>query len=143
MNKLLYDDLTNDQREWFLKYLWNGVGSNSLPLKPPAFVFSEASKYHDYSSFSGGDEQDRIEASKEFFHKAHSTIRKQPLRKRPFYYLISYIYYRVLKKVDGITWSYYERPASNWFEFIQRVKDYFYKEHQSIPDWLVGAEFIE
>jgi len=142
VDKLLYDNLTTAQRQFFLKYLYNGVGSGSFPIKPPRFVFSNAAKYHDFASWSGGTEKDRIEASREFFHKAHDTIRQQPWRKQPFYYFISYVYYRILKKVDGMSWSYFTAPAKDWTEFIDHVRQYYIQEGKDIPEYLNGAEAI-
>jgi len=142
MAKLLYDNLTTAQRDFFLKYLWNGVGSDNLP-KPPSFIFSDASKYHDFSSFSGGTEADRQAGSHEFFWKCHDAVRLQPMWKRPFYYLMSYIYYFILIRVDSFSWSYFEAPAQNWAEFIDHVKQFYIERNKDIPDWLTTAETIQ
>ena len=138
---ILLDDLTPNQLDFFLKYLWNGVGSDNY-IKPPAFVFREASKFHDFASWRGGKEVDRIAASNEFFHKMHDMIRIQPWRKRPLYYLLAYIYYRILEYVDSCSWSYSDRPANDWNEFIQAVRDYYISVKKPIPEYLRDAEKI-
>lgn len=137
---LLYDNLTDNQRKFFLQYLWNGMGDNLLA--PPAFIFSKASEYHDFFSFSGGTESDRIWATKDFFHKCHDAVRKEPLYKRPFYYFISYTYYWFLQKGDALTWTYLLKPANTWPEFISNVIFYYNTRNTPIEPALIGAENI-
>ena len=123
------DELTLKQKEYFLKNIWNGVGSREYP-DVPDFIFGEASKYHDFAYFRGGDENDRKEADRDFFHRAHSAVRKQPLLKRPFYYVLSYTYFYSLKKLGGKAWEYYPAPAKNWNEWLAHVNTFFDREPQ-------------
>jgi hypothetical protein len=121
---LLYDDLTQKQKDFFLKYIWNGVGSREYP-KPPQLIFREASIYHDFGYFRGGPESLRKEVDREFFHKAHSAVRRLPIAQRPFYYAMSYIYFYGLKKLGSKAWELYPEPAKTWEEFLNRVYAYF------------------
>lgn len=121
--KIYYQDLTKNQLKFFLKYVFNGLGSDSFP-KPPPLIFMDAAKEHDFWAWVGGTEEDRKWATKEFFHRAHDAVRKERKWKRPFYYLMSYIYYYILRKFDGLTWEYY------------------IKKQGYLPSWLIGAEYI-
>lgn len=141
-NKLIYENLTDNQRKFFLSYIYNGVGSDSLP-KPPPLIFAKAAEFHDFAAFRGGTEEDRLASEKEFFHKCHDAVREQPLLKRPFYYVISYIYYYILRKADRFTWEYYPAPAEDWKHFIAHFRKRYLGLHNNVmPEWLKGAENI-
>lgn len=124
---LLYEDLSVKQKDFFLKYIWNGVGSREF-VKPPALIFDEPSMYHDFAYFRGGTDEDRKQADKEFFHKAHDEVRKKAVWQRPFYYTMSYVYFYGLKKLGGKAWEYYDKPADTWEEFLAHVYAYFDRE---------------
>lgn len=49
-----YSELSTKQLNFFLKYIWNGVGSREY-IRPPQFIFSEASKSHDFFFFFVGE----------------------------------------------------------------------------------------
>jgi hypothetical protein len=135
---LLYNDLTQKQRDWFLTYVWNGVGSREY-IKPPQLIFEEASKWHDFGYFRGGNEDLRKEVDREFFHKAHSAVRKQPIAQRPFYYAMSYVYFYGLKKLGSKAWELYPEPAKTWEEFVDRVFAFFDREpdrKDRPPNWV-------
>lgn len=121
---LEFDNLTKLQKEFFLEFIWNGVGSREF-AKPPQLIFANASVYHDFAYFRGGNESDRKIADKDFFHRSHSSTRKQHTYTRPFYYVMSYVYFYGLKKIGGKAWEYYDAPAQNWKEFLDHVYAYF------------------
>jgi len=139
---LYYEELTSNQLAFFLEKIWNDIGSQELPIKPPPLIFSEASKPHDYYYFSGGARKNRKWSDKEFLHRAHDAVRLQPIYKRPFYYMMAYVYYYSLKKLGKISWEKYPAPAKDWKEFIERVRAFYKRDTPTIPDWLVGAENI-
>lgn len=121
---LQYEELTPEQKKFFLEHVWNGVGSREYP-DVPDFIFSEASIYHDFAYFRGGDEKDRKKADKEFLHRAHHAVRKQPKWKQPYYYLLTALYYFGLKKLGKKAFEYYPAPAKDWDEFMAHVSTYF------------------
>ena len=122
---LEYDNLSQKQKDFFDKSIWNGVGSRDFFINPHDLIFKEASKYHDFAYWRGGPEELRIKADKDFFHRAHSAVRKQSLLKRPFYYATSYVYFYFLKIGGKRAFEYYERPADTWEELLARVNFYF------------------
>jgi hypothetical protein len=125
--KLQYSDLTPKQLDYFLKYIWNGVGSREF-VKPPQLIFSEASKLHDFQYFRGGTDSDRKASDKDLLHHMHDAVRAQKLYIRPIYYFLAAIYYIVLSKLGKVAWEYYDKPAQTWDEFLYHLDAYFDRE---------------
>lgn len=116
---LSYDNLTKEQKEFFLRHIWNGVGSNHFFINPHDLIFKEASIYHDFYYWRGGTDLIRKMADKDFFHRCHSKIRELPKRRRPFYYAAAYVYYYTLKLLGKHAW---EKGATcqTWQELLVR-----------------------
>lgn len=133
MGKYLLTDLTPTQLEFFLKYVYNGVGSDELGIDPPDSIFKGAAKGHDFRCFVGGTDHDRIESDKEFLKDCLDRINKSPVWKRPLYKILAYVYYFALWMGSKYAWEYYDKPAENWEEFIKHVIAYHDREKEPYP----------
>lgn len=122
---LVYDKLTAKQKSYFKQYIWNGVGSRSFFVNPHDLIFKEASIYHDFYYWRGGPIELISLADRDFFHRCHSAVRKQPAYKRPFYYATSYVYFSFLKLLGKVAWEYAEKPCQTWEELLERVNLYY------------------
>jgi len=101
-----YDTLTDEQKDFFLTHIWNGVGSDHYPfLNPHDLIFKEASIYHDFYYWRGGSERLRKLADKDFLHRCHVAIRKLPMKRRLFYYIAAYVYYFALTMFGKKAWE--------------------------------------
>jgi len=122
---LVYDKLTEKEKKFFKDYIWNGVGSRSFFVNPHDLIFKEASLYHDFYYWRGGPQELRELADKDFFHRCHSAVRKQPKYKRPFYYLTSYVYFAFLRMLGKVAWEYSEKPSKTFKELLDKVHFYY------------------
>lgn len=125
---LSFDKLTEKQKNYFARFIWNGVGSRNFFINPHDLIFKEASLYHDFYYWRGGPIELKALADKDFFHRCHSAVRKQPLWKRPFYYFVAVIYYKFLA-LGKIAWEYGEKPCQTWQELLAN----FYQYHEDNP----------
>jgi len=116
---LSYDSLTKDQKEFFLTHIWNGVGSDHYTLNPHDLIFKNASIYHDFYYWRGGPKFLRKLADKDFYHRCKDAARKKSAIKRPFYYVICYIYYVGLKLFGKKAWET-GKVCQTWDELLER-----------------------
>jgi hypothetical protein len=119
------EDLTKEQRDWFMTYIWNGPGSRDYPIQPPELIFNIPSIRHDFEYFRGGTEEDRKETDKHFLDESLAIVKERPIYTRPFYFSISYIYYFGLVLLGSKAWEYYDKPAETWNEYLQHIVKYF------------------
>jgi hypothetical protein len=116
---LSYDSLTKEQKDFFKQHIWNGVGSKHFIIDPHDLIFKEASIYHDFFYWRGGTTQIRKLADKDFLHRCHSSIRRLPKKRRPFYYLAAYVYYTTLRLLGKFAWE--SGPTcQTWQELLVR-----------------------
>lgn len=138
MNKLYerglsYDKLTSNQKDFFKKYIWNGVGSSHYTINPHDLIFKNASIYHDFNYFRGGNDELRELADSDFINRSLAAVRSQKFYKQPFYWVVAYIYYFGLVIFGKKAWEYYEEPADSWSEFMSRVESAFIREGRKYP----------
>lgn len=135
-------DLTPKQLEFFLTYIFNGVGSREFFINPRDFIFKNAAKTHDLKYFCGGNDTLRKIADKNFFEECCKAVLRQPGYKRVFYFPIAYVYYSALILLGKYAWEYYDTPAGTWPEFIQHAKNSYIRKKKAIPEYLNNAENI-
>lgn len=123
-NGLLYDDLTDEQKKYFLIHLWNGVGSREYVLDPPDSIFSVPSIYHDFWYLRGGPIELRKLADLDFYYRCVYEVRKRPKWKRPFYHFLATVYYYGLKYLGKKAWDKYDVPIADWRDFVHRTSKY-------------------
>lgn len=121
---LQYEELTPEQKEYFLKNIWNGVGSREFPIDPHDLIFGPASVLHDFEYWRGGNESYRIAADKTFLKNCLSLVKKQPKYKQPFYYVAAYVYYCFLTTLGKYAFEYSTEPAKTWEELLERFLKY-------------------
>lgn len=114
---LSYDSLSESQRNYFLKNIWNGVGSRHFFINPHDLIFKEASVYHDFYYWRGGPLNLKDIADKDFLHRCHSAVRKQSKIKQPFYYFIAATYYFFLK-FGKTAWESRAEPCQTWNDLL-------------------------
>lgn len=119
------EDLTDEQYEFFIRHIWNGVGSQEFALKPPALIFNPASVRHDFYYWRGGGEIERLAADVRFLNEALQACDYMPWTTRWFYVGAAHVYYRGLRVLGQRSFEYSERPAETWEEFFAR-----WQEHQ-------------
>lgn len=116
-------DLTPDQYSYYMKNIYNGVGSRSYSINPRDFIFKKAAEYHDFRYISGGTENNRLESDLEYDLWAKKAIQDEPnIFLRNFYKLVHKIYFYVLQKLGKNAWEYYDEPSKTWDEFIERFQ---------------------
>lgn len=130
---LSYDSLTDSQKAFFRKFVWNGLGSRDAHIDPHDLIFKNASIYHDWYYFVGGPDKLRIAADKEFLVNCNKLVLKERAWKRWFYYPVSYVYYFFIKIGSKLAWEYYDEPAQTWEEFIEHVMTYFDRKKKPYP----------
>jgi len=118
---LSYDTLTEKQKKFFKEHIWNGVGSSHFFINPHDLIFKEASLYHDFWYWRGGNSKLRKMADKDFLHRCHDSIRKLPMKRRAFYYIAAYVYYFTLKILGSKAWESGE-TCQTWEELFNRYK---------------------
>lgn len=134
-----YEKLTDEQKKFFDKWVWNGVGSNSYVIDPPDLIFKYPSKVHDLFFFAGGNDERRKLADKDFLKRCLEVSKKKKLWIKRYYFIgISYIYYVALVLLSKKAWEYYDQPAETWEEVIERVKAYYIREGKSVP-WFTNT----
>jgi hypothetical protein len=133
MDRFSYFSFTDKQKNYFDKYIWNGVGSREFFINPHDLIFKEASKHHDAEYFIGGTEEDRILADKAFLHQMHQAVRRQSKWKRPFYYLAASIYSIFLKKLGKFAFEYTERRAETFEEMLKHYHNYLERTGKPKP----------
>ncbi|CAB4141259.1 hypothetical protein UFOVP410_98 [uncultured Caudovirales phage] len=128
---LSYDSLTENQKAYFLKYIWNGVGSRHFFINPHDLIFKEASVYHDFYYWRGGPLTLKKLADKDFLHRCHHSVRQQPRYKQIlFYYPIAGIYYFFLK-FGKKAWEKRVTPCKTWEELLEQ----FYTKNKNSPKY--------
>ena len=127
-----YDTLTDEQREYFLTYIWNGVGSRDFSVTPPQLIFRGPSAYHDFAYWLGGTEEDRNKADKQFLIDELDQVRREKhITQKPFYFMMAYVYYLGLAAIGKKAFEY-GGPRTNWEEY----KSYYEKrqaEYKNAP----------
>ena len=113
------EDLTEDQ----LLIIWNGVGSDTIPIKPPHFLFGKASIRHDVLYYIGGDESDRLAADIRFLEDCKQAIKEHNCSyiKKVWYYFWAYVYYYGLRKLGNKGSFEYGPKAVCWEDIKERL----------------------
>lgn len=130
---LEFEDLTEKQYQFFMDYIYNGVGSDQLGVKGPEFIFRAAAKVHDFEGYGGGTEEDRIISDNKFLASALLEIKKRKPYKKYIYTPIAYLYYYILKIFSKAAWDYYPERPKTWKEFLIRVEAILSKQNKQVP----------
>lgn len=127
VSALKYENLTEEQKIYFLKYIYNGVGSREFFINPHDLIFKEAAKIHDFEYFVGGTEERRLIIDRNFLDDCLFAANKRPFLRRQLYKIVAYVYYFFLMMLGRFAWEYYPEPADTWEEFLSRYKLYLNK----------------
>ena len=116
------EDLTQDQ----VIEIWNGCGSDTIPIKPPHFLFGHASIMHDILYYIGGDESDRLIADQRFLAECLQAVKLHKCYKieKVWYTMWAYVYYYGLRAI-GNKGSFESGPKAETFDDIRKkiIKD--------------------
>ena len=115
------EDLTPEQYQYFLRNVWNGVGSQEYAIKPPELCFALPSVRHDFYYWRGGTEADRLAADRRFLADALVEARRYRGVQRAFYVNAAYLYFYGLRALGTKAFEYGERPCQTWDELLARV----------------------
>ena len=108
-----FEDLSEEQ----IICLWNGVGSDTIPIKPFQLVFGKASIKHDFEYYCGGEESDRLKADKEFLYNCLTAAGSNL-----YYKFMAYVYYYALRLLGNKGAFEFGPKAETWEEIFDRIK---------------------
>lgn len=107
-------NLSKQEYKFFIKNIWNGVGSEYLP-KPPPFIFKRASIRHDFLYWAGGCKKERKEADLIFLEECIRACNCKKYRfkifKKIIYILIAFLYWISLRIIGGLSFEYCEEQC--------------------------------
>jgi hypothetical protein len=110
-----FRDLTPEQ----LAFVWNGFGSQQFSYNPPSFCFLDASKFHDFGYYRGGNELDRLAIEFRFLKECLNACVSS---KENYKYIpIAFIYFIILLFVGPFVFEY-GKKADSWELIEGRVK---------------------
>lgn len=112
------DNLTDNQYNFFINHIYNGMGSEQLRVKAPPYIFSKAAIKHDFYFFGGGTIADRKLADRQFLSDCFNIIK---VSKKYKYYPIACFYYIILLIFSRYAWDIYESRPNTWKQFLNRV----------------------
>ena len=100
--RIRFRDLTDSQK----KSICNGCGGKGGFINTPQFLFKADCNQHDFNYWLGCTEADRKKADKQFYSAMKDDVKRQPVMKRPFLYMVAFIYYKAVR-VCGIKFFHY------------------------------------
>ena len=93
MKKLLYSELTDDQRD----FLSNGCGGKGGPFWAPQFVFEDSCDHHDFHYWRGCTRADRKLADRSFLRSMLFAASATPWPHRWLYQGLAVLYYSAVR----------------------------------------------
>lgn len=113
---LEFDDLTDEQ----IAYVWNGVGSDHVPIDPHDLIFKGPSKKHDFLYWLGGDDDDRRQADIEFYWDCKIECYKYRSLPRLFFLCALLVYCAFLFPIGRFAFEY-KPKCKTWDEMKDRI----------------------
>jgi hypothetical protein len=116
MTDISFKDLTEEEK----KLVCNGCGGKGGLIDPPEFFFKASCNHHDFNYWRGCTESDRKKADKGFYEAMKEDVKLQPVFKRPFFYLMAWIYYRAVRWQGKKFFNYGDRRRTR--EDLEKLK---------------------
>ena len=122
---LKWSDLTDKEREFWVKEMANGCGSSGpLAKLVPELKFHLACNIHDFLYWRGGGEEAKNEANAEFIYHMLLAIKGLPWWKRLYYQGWAFFYYQNVDFFSGFFFPDYPAKTSEDFHQLMREKGY-------------------
>jgi hypothetical protein len=103
-----------------VEQICNGCGSKGGPFRPPQWRFAYSCRKHDFSYWVGGSEGDRRRADKAFYADMRQATRaRKQWWQRPWYYLMSWVYYRAVRSFGAGYFHFGARRT--WADLRERL----------------------
>lgn len=118
---LRYSDLSAEQLNFFLTYVYKQVRIREFPIDVAGFTFDEPNKIHDFEYWRGGRPIDRLRADVKFLCACISETFRLVKPQYWFYFLVGIVgFYFAIRSFGRFSFAYSECPAHTWNEFLGR-----------------------
>ena len=126
-----FHNLTQEQKDRYC----NGCGPKGGFVPVPEFFFHASCLIHDFYYTCGGTEDDRKVADDLFYAAMKKDVRSLFFLRRPYAYLLAWLYYRAVRRWGKACFNYAPRPYTieeldllwnfekNKFRFLQNLRE--------------------